>query len=167
MCYNKKMYDLHTPHQSGLEAFGPEGWKNCTPQSLRGHIVNIHLEPRNLVLIGVPRYDIEVAEARELDLDWVVKKAIQRMGMRRAELQGITRGELTGLFDIARYRELVAKTLKVIDMADLAEVNWDLVNTLHPGASELEVNPFWDIHDTSFQKIQQGREVAQLGSISK
>lgn len=111
----------------------------CKPSSLRGHIVNEHLNPTGLFLSGVPIWDIGLAAYRGIDLGWVVKKIYQKLE------QGDTsiRRELDAhnfnypLFD---YSEMLVKTLLYIQQLNTAEVDWERVYTSYPLAPNIQLN---------------------------
>jgi hypothetical protein len=116
--------------------------QTCTGPSLRGHIVNAHLRPSTLFWYGIPRFDVELAEARGFNLGWVVHKAIQRLEQADdlvAGLPPITEIQKS-VFKINRlptateYRVLLARTLALIDNYNLASVDWERVENIIPGA---------------------------------
>jgi hypothetical protein len=54
------------------EKFDPSRFDlSVTGPSLRGHIVNEHLDPAVLALIGPPKDDINLARHLKFPLDWV------------------------------------------------------------------------------------------------
>ncbi len=121
------------------------GWLNCPAPALRGHIVNTHLRPGTLEAIGVPLYDIEVAQARGFGLGWVVSKAIEKLQL----TDDAIRAQASGV-DPRGYRAMLAKTVRLIDERGLAAVPWDVVDYVLPSASEIAVDLAADTHDISF-----------------
>jgi len=128
--------------------FDKDGWKECPAPSLRGHIANTHLRPLTLMTLGLPLFDIEVAEARGFDLEWVVRKALERI----KSPDNVIRAEAP-LVDPRSYRFTVAKTLRLIEQHDLATIPWDEIDTALPHASEMTIEP-GDITDISFKALQ-------------
>ena len=126
--------------------FDSTGWMRCTGPSLRGHIVNAHLTPRGLAVIGVPFFDLGVARQREFDLDWVVKKAMERL----AAAEDIVQRSPDAGLDARRYGELLIKTIKVIDTEGMSPVPWSQIEELVPNASSIVVNMPTDSTDISF-----------------
>lgn len=121
---------------------GPDGWKLCTAPSLRGHIVNTHLNPLVLTVFQLPLYDIEAARRREFDLDWVVTKAVGRLALSDSEVR-----EISPTCDPALYRHRLAQTLKLIDDRELSTVDWAAVDAIYPGGSLVTVDTVGDVMD--------------------
>lgn len=137
----------------GGEMFRRSGWRLCTGSSLRGHIVNSHLTPDGLTSIGIPIYDIEIAQAREFDLDWVAAKALDRLG---ATFEGD--GGVPSQIPLEEYQIALAKTLRVVHDRRLTTVEWAEVDEIMPGASALTVDLGRDTNDVSFAafRVQEG-----------
>lgn len=129
------------------------GWTLCSAPSLRGHIVKAHLAPDGLTSIGIPIYDIEIAEARGFDLDWVVAKALDRLGVTFEADSGFP-----DRIPLEQYQVALAKTLRVIHDRGLAEVEWEEVDKMMPGASALAADLSRDTTDISFAayRVQEG-----------
>lgn len=144
----------------------------CTPASLRGHIVNAHFSPDIAALLGVARYDIELALYRGIQLDWVVRKAYERLEEDEATThqrfvpdtkdsdfwEGSTR-----LFfqfgDIRAYREMIVKNLIYIEELRRASVDWVRVNAALPEADSVTLVLFRDSRDQPFlEAVAQARE---------
>lgn len=115
-------------------------WETCSPASLRGHIVNAHLKAHILMTLGIPRYDIEVAALRGIQLDWVVQKAYEKLARPEAE----TKGEDT----IERYKQMIVKTLLYIEKLGLATIDWKRVSMLYPKARKIRLDLPADGHDS-------------------
>ncbi|MDO8555723.1 MAG: hypothetical protein Q7R96_00940 [Nanoarchaeota archaeon] len=123
----------------------------CTPASLRGHIVNAHLEPMSLLCIGIPRYDIEAALVRQMDLAWVVKKAEER-------LEPPTTARLVTLLGTAgveKYQKLVVKTIRYIEQLYLGQADWPRIIRAFPEAEHVFVDITHDSGDDSYFTIHQ------------
>lgn len=112
----------------------------CPPASLRGHIVKAHLRPDILCRVGVARYDIELARYREISLDWVVVKALQRL--EEADAQVMLRmqdsylmfrfwDELTKClplypyWSVDDYRRMIARNLMYMENLGRASIDWE------------------------------------------
>lgn len=129
----------------GGELFRRNGWRLCTGPSLRGHIVNSHFQPHALVSIGAPLFDLEIAAAREFDLDWVVKKGVEYLAQSDSSIDS----QYVPVSPF-QYRLALVKTLCAIEDMELSSVPWAEVDDIFPGASALSFNPATDTTDLSF-----------------
>ena len=117
----------------------------CKPSSLRGHIVNEHLNPTALFFSGVPIWDIGLAAYRGIDLGWVVKKIYGKLE------QGDTsiKAELAAHnlhYDPDEYREMLVKTLLYIQQLHTAEVDWERVHASYSLAPNVHLNIEEDLY---------------------
>ena len=134
------------------EYYDPNGWRSCPPESLRGHIVTAHLRPDVLTVLGVPAYDIGVAEHRGIPLDWVVKRAISIIATTDEEVEDSVYGVVSrDAVPIEVYREMLVKTVRYIDDVGLADVPWDEVTALYPEAATIAVDLRVDSRDIPFR----------------
>lgn len=142
--------------------FGPDGWQQCTPASLRGHIVNAHLRPDTLQHGGLPLYDVEIAQVRGVGLGWVVRKAVQRLELTDGELHEVVEAHrVDDAMTPGSYRTLLVKTIKLISHLGMAQVPWGAINKIYPGASSVGVIGSEDKTDASFKETHAGREAAE------
>ena len=141
--------------------FDDDGWQLCSGPSLRGHIVNAHLQPHVLDGIGLPLYDVEVAKVRGVGLGWVVRKAMQRLELSDGELSDyIADAGVHKRMTPADYRLAVVKTISLISQHDMAQVPWSAVNRIYRGASEVTINAALEC-DMSFLDTHQGKQTLQ------
>lgn len=105
----------------------PLAWEKISPELLSRHILKGHLCDKwyLMKLLGVPRYDIELAEYRGFKLQDVIEESI--IFLERNPLF-ILNQSFRG-FEI---REVISRTLHYIEEKDLGKVNWDIVNNLIP-----------------------------------
>lgn len=147
--------------------FGDDGWQWCTGPSLRGHIVNAHLQPHILDGIGLPLFDIEVAKVRGIGLGWVVFKAIKRLELGDGELSDYLAERGVNIrMTVADYRLAVVKTIGLISQQGMAQVPWIAVNRVYKGASEVTINPAQEC-DMSFLETHQGKQALQEAEARK
>ncbi len=131
-------------------------WNTCSPESLRGHIVNAHFQPMTLASLGVARYDIEIAHYRGIPLDWVVGKAYAKLERPNEDIQGeIDENKqrnpcMRADFSVDMYRTMLVKDLRYIEMLGRAAVDWQRVERAFPDALSVELNLREDSHDGSF-----------------
>ena len=116
------------------ELYGMDGPILCSAPSLRGHIVNQHLVPITLRMIGLPNFDLSVAQQREFDMDWVVGKTLDRMAEPSRFMD-----DLTHHGDAWWYQRQLGKMLHLIEDYGLSTIPWDQANEIFPGASELVI----------------------------
>lgn len=136
--------------------FSKDGWKQCSPQSLRGHLVNAHFQARTLADIGVPLYDIEIAEERSIGLGWVVKRAFEKITREDEDIQAeIVDHRVADQLEVSEYRLLLVKSIRTIADKRLAVVPWGKINEAYPGALEVEVDLAVDTTDVSFHTMKQ------------
>lgn len=138
----------------------PWNESTCTGPQLRGHIVNAHFLPVVLADLGVPRYDIELSESRGFNLEWVAKKAYERLeeppqttAARFSSDEYWKRRNLYFAFgDIDGYRIMIVRSLLYIDQLGLAQVNWDRVKQVVPNVTEINLDLDRDSTEGPFQK---------------
>ena len=158
--------DIRTNNLDRL--YSPEGWKLCTEQQLRGHIVKQHFQARNLALVGIPRYDLEVAKYRGFNLNSVVHKAYELLERSDKDIQQETRNipetlndeeiphyvqyvaHNDGPFTIEQYHIKLVKTLRYIENLNLAPINWQRVAKSVPNYKTIHLNLERDSNDQPF-----------------
>lgn len=138
-------------------AFGLKDELTCTPASLRGHIVNDHFSPSIVSLIGVARYDIELARFREIPLDWVARKAYEILEedeftafQRFPKIPWRTGRHFFQWGDITSYRTMIVKNLIFIEELGLAPVDWDKVEVAFTDARSVTLDIEMDSNDVPF-----------------
>lgn len=143
--------------------FGPDGWKLCTPQSLRGHVGKVHLKPNVLALVGVPLFDGEIAQHRGIHMAPVARKAIALASQPDDELDNLLQqniGQDTITPDV--WRTMLIRTVRMFDHLGLVQVNWTDVYPLVPEARGTHVDMRNDTNDASFYRTV-GRSDPQVG----
>ena len=124
------------------------------PAIIRRHIVDIHFSPRVLLDTGIPRYDLGLCRYRKIDLSWVVQMAYEKLETLNQELQAQIDGEKDRCLPFGRtvenYKTMLVKTLKYIEIRELATIDWARVETLFRGANSVKVNIVSDTTDSSF-----------------
>lgn len=125
----------------------------CSAPSLRGHIVNAHFDPDILARLGIPRFDIELAQFRGFDLNWVAKKVYERLeeptkttAIRFRLLRKFHNTCVDGrdpyfaFGDVAGYRRMLVRSLMYIEQLGLAPINWDRVRQAVPALDEINLD---------------------------
>jgi len=137
--------------------FSSDGWRRCSPASLRGHIANNHFQADMLACTGVARYDLEVAAYRGIELDWVVQKAHQNLERPDADIREEiscsaprSRFAANGQLTVHEYRALLTKNLKYIERLALAVIDWARMERSFPEASQVALDVTRDTADSSF-----------------
>lgn len=139
--------------------FSDEGWRTCSAKSLRGHLVNAHFQATTLFNVGVPRYDIEIAEVRGIGLGWVVKRAVEKLAQPniaiRAEIGSFAHdgNEVFGPIDETTYRSMLVKSIRLIHNLRLAHVPWAQIDEVYPEASAVPLDLSKDTTDASFKSL--------------
>lgn len=118
---------LHTKSR-GPYFFGFEQRVLDIPDSdIISHVINSHLLPRVLTTdFGVPVYDIDLCDCRRISLKPVVEEVYRKL---REHFPAYP-----------SYRLMLVKTLRYIDERGLFEIDWDRVESIHPGALEVKVD---------------------------
>ena len=148
---NNSLLEFYNEQQAQPDYFGDEGWRECSPKSLRGHIGNAHFQARTLAHIGVPLYDIEIAEYRKIGLGRVVKRAYENLLRSDDDIQAeIDDQEVTDDLSVEEYRLRLVKSIRVIADKGMAIVPWDKIDAVYPDASQVTVDLDTDAHDVSF-----------------
>ena len=126
-----------------------DDWKTCSPEAIRGHIVNIHLRAKSAAEFGVARFDIEVAARRKFDLGWVVRKAYGRLERSHNDIRTEIIQTVCPAYSVDMYRTVLVKTLKFIAQLGLADVDWSRVKKTVPNADEITLDINRDANDES------------------
>jgi hypothetical protein len=97
-------------------AFDPEKFDlSVTGPSLRGHIVNEHLDPAVLALVGPPKQDINLARHLKFPLDWVESQIADKLAMSDSELsRQIANANFQFAYSVEQYKEDLRQTLAYI-----------------------------------------------------
>lgn len=170
------LYDMAANHtdissnaaSTSHDYFGSDGWKRCPPASLRGHIVNAHLQPGTLAHVGLPLFDVEIAQVRGIGLGWVVKKAVEKLALSDAKLQDtITENKVDDIMTPEEYRLLLVKTISLISERKLAQVPWSSVDRVYQGASSVNIDPDKDKLEMSFRLSEEGQEAMRLWDVRR
>lgn len=150
--FSESYRDLSTPNPA--DPFSKDGWKYCSAKSLRGHIANAHFQARTLADIGIPLYDIEIAEVRGIGLGWVVKRAFEKITREDQDIQAeIDEHRVSDLLEIPGYRLRLVKSIRTIADKGLAIVPWDRIDEVCPDASRVSVDLSVDTTDASFKAL--------------
>jgi len=153
-----------------------------TPAGLRGHIVNKHFDPRVLGWFGVARFDIDLAKKLHIPLDWVVKKAYDRIEIgwpaeQASELQRyLIKNPKTDVY--ARYAQLgirfdedwckamVIRNLRYIELLGLSPVDWNRVTRAVPSSRGITLDlardsfdPFMKNPDSNFVESNSSKKL--------
>ena len=164
------MRDNFSSFQTPSASKGPEfidtndEWRRCSPRSLRGHIANAHFQARTLRSVGIPLYDIEIAQVRGIGLGWVAKRAFEKLSRDDGDIQSEidehalraserSIGLILPPFGIDDYRSKLAKTVRVIAAKGLAQVPWDRFEEVYPGAASIPVDLAADTTDLAFKSL--------------
>lgn len=127
----------------------PLSWQKISPKKLPTHIFERHLVPENhfiMLTIGVPRYDIELARHRGINLQGTVDSAMKRL---RERPQGYETSSFRGL----NKGEVLARALAYIQELELGKVDIDEVfdriggsrRVLRFGIDDISSErPFWE-----------------------
>lgn len=156
----QRRYEHHfsSPREQSNDHSVNAQWRTCTPASLRGHIANAHFQARTLRSLGIARWDIEIAQYRGIPLDWVVKKAYEKLERTDADIQEeidlhSKDSGVTGEFTVTGYKTVLVKNLRFIEQVGLAKIDWERVERAFPGAFHITVDPETDSKDGSFKKL--------------
>src|SRR5688500_14872724 len=134
--------------------FSEDGWQYCSAASLRGHIANAHFQARTLADIGVPLYDIEIAEVRSIGLGWVVKRAFEKITRDDDDIEAeINDHRVADQLEVPDYRLWLVKSIRTIADKGLAIVPWGKIDAVYPGASQVPVDFAVDTADASFKTM--------------
>jgi hypothetical protein len=147
------------------DPFGKEGWQHCSAKSLRGHIANAHFQARTLADIGVPLYDIEIAEVRDIGLGWVVKRAFEKITRENKDIQAeIDDHCVADRLSVPEYRLRLVKSIHTIANKGLADVPWDKIDAAYPDASQVSVDLAVDTTDASSKTMIREHRKPTYGS---
>jgi hypothetical protein len=147
------------PAGNQVDPFSEDGWRYCSPKSLRGHIANAHFQARTLADIGVPLYDIEIAEVRGIGLGWVVKRAFEKITREENDIQAeIDDHRVADKLEVSDYRLRLVKSIRTIADKGLADVPWDKIDEVYPDASHVAVDLSVDTNDASFKTLVWERQ---------
>lgn len=151
------MYNTN-PHSSQTGSFDDllsslDGMR-LAPAIIRRHIVDIHFSPQVLLDTGIPRYEMGICSYRNIDLSWVVERAYEKLETPNQELQAQIDREKDRCLPFGRtvedYKTMLVKTLKYIEIRELATVDWTRVETSFRGANSVKVNIVSNTTDSSF-----------------
>jgi hypothetical protein len=106
------------------EKFDPSRFDlSVTGPSLRGHIVNEHLDPAVLALIGPPKDDINLARHLKFPLDWVESQITKKLGMSDSELSlEIVNSDFHRVYSVSQYKADLRETLAYIRNTNPADL---------------------------------------------
>jgi len=148
--YNADIPKFDPEHQDKSLIKNKINEMDCSPPSLRGHIVNTHLSALFLDWSGVARYDIELAMYREIPLDWVVEKAYQKIERPDEDIQTEINEEVLNIkkpseqvhyiHNLEDYKTMIVKNLIYIEQLGRAPIDWDRVNASFPQASNVKLD---------------------------
>lgn len=124
-------------------------WRDTTEESLQRHIMKAHLRPDLMKMMGVPLFDIELAQARDFTLNPVIAEAMIHLALPDDNEQYLRPSRVNPY----QHRLAVVKTIRLIDEHNLADVSWAAVAGLYPGAADVRVDPIQDCHDYSFSAL--------------
>ncbi len=161
---NSKLEAPRRNLDSQFDRFGEFGWQAVNGPSLRGHIVNAHLQAYSLHSLGVPRYDIEIAAYRGIELAWVVEQIYKKLERSDADIESEisspeARDNRLTSFGPNAYRQVLVKTLKFIDSKSLAVVDWPRVIASYPTAMEEPLDIEIDSRDVSFFAVLRSQNL--------
>lgn len=126
-------------------------WYDCSPNSLRGHMVNAHFRPLILHRLGIPRFDIEVAAYRGIELGWVVRKAYEKLERPDHEIKAERDRFMDYSFvSVDNYKEMIIKTLLYIEQKELATIDWERAKKSFGKATEIKLNVDEDSNEGPF-----------------
>lgn len=152
------------PAGNQVDPFSEDGWRYCSPGSLRGHIANAHFQARTLASIGVPLYDIEIAEVRGIGLGWVVKRAFEKITRENDDIQAeIDDHRVADKLEVPDYRLRLVKSIRTIADKGLANVPWGKIDAVYPEASQVAVDLSVDTADGSFKTLVWERQRPAYG----
>lgn len=131
-------------------------WYSSTPEYHIGHMTG-HLTPSALFgIFGVPRFDIEVAALREINVQPVIGKICELLAAPDMVLQQkIEHFSHDPIYTPFLYRAMLVKTLRYIDMQEpkIADINWDNIEALYfPGARHVLLNLEIDSFESSLRE---------------
>lgn len=131
------------------------------PPSLRGHIVNAHLQVRTL-LKGIPNYDLEKLSHYGQNADWVAKKIMERLAWSNNDLKTQIEKEGNLKFGaeitLDQYKTKLVQTLIAIKFLALSDkIDVEEVYQLFPQAKLIELNWQKDCYEGSYHVIVLNR----------
>lgn len=135
---------------------------------LANHIAWGHLDPYEFQRLGVTRFDLERAEYLGCDLTSLVEGPLHGypclmdlLRMSPEELRdrfyylnpiraNMSSDQKRHKMSVGEFRQWVIKTLRFMDQLGVAQINWDDVELLYPGAQLVEFDVNQDSGDYSF-----------------
>ena len=111
---------------------------NVSAPSLRGHIVNDHLDLEGAALFGIPKGDIALAKHLGFDLSLVITRIIDKLSMNDDEIVGDVMD--SGFFrvtDPKKYKTTLAHSLQYIEHIGAGKIPWGAVYGAWAGAENV------------------------------